>query len=412
MKKSTAALIACGSALLAAILTFSLTYTVMQLQRLRNTQASAAEAAASAKPAAYDGLYDQAKLDEISGMIDEYFIGEVDADQMTETLAAAMIEGLDDEWSYYIPADEYASYLENVNNSYVGIGVTISWQDEDPRGFLITDVTPDGPAYRAGVEIGDYMEQVEGVPVTELGLTETKNRVRGEEGTDVTITFTRDGTPYERSITRESIKTVNVTYELLDAEIAYIRIRNFEEDSAEDTISAIEAVREQGAKGIIFDVRFNPGGLKRELVELLDYLLPEGPLFRSVNYLGVENVDYSDAYCVELPMAVLVNVDSYSAAEFFAAALQEYEAATVVGTQTYGKGYFQTALRLSDGSAINISVGKYTTPNGVSLVGVGITPDQVVEISDEEYADLYYSRLDRDADRQLQAAIEALQQTE
>ena len=412
MKKSTAALIACGSALLAAILTFSLTYTVMQLQRLRNAQASAAEAAASAKPAAYDGLYDQAKLDEISGMIDEYFIGEVDADQMTETLAAAMIEGLDDEWSYYIPADEYASYLENVNNSYVGIGVTISWQDEDLRGFLITDVTPDGPAYRAGVEIGDYMEQVEGVPVTELGLTETKNRVRGEEGTDVTITFTRDGTPYERSITRESIKTVNVTYELLDAEIAYIRIRNFEEDSAEDTISAIEAVREQGAKGIIFDVRFNPGGLKRELVELLDYLLPEGPLFRSVNYLGVENVDYSDAYCVELPMAVLVNVDSYSAAEFFAAALQEYEAATVVGTQTYGKGYFQTALRLSDGSAINISVGKYTTPNGVSLVGVGITPDQVVEISDEEYADLYYSRLDRDADRQLQAAIEALQQTE
>lgn len=353
-------------------------------------------------------LYDSDKLLEIASTIDTYFIGTVDPDEMTDRMAEAMIEGLGDEWSYYIPADEYASYQEAVSNSYVGIGITITWENEDPRGFLITDVTPNSPAYRAGIQKGDYLAAVEGVPVSEIGMTESKNRVRGEEGTDITITITHDGVDRELTITRESIKVVNVTYELLEQGVAYIHISNFDENCAADTIEAIEQALADGAQGLIFDVRFNPGGYKRELVEVLDYLLPEGPLFRSVDYSGNESVEYSDANCLDIPMAVLVNVDSYSAAEFFAAALQEYDAAVIVGTQTYGKGYFQTVFRLSDGSAINISIGKYTTPNGVSLVGVGITPDRVVEISEETYADLYYGRLSHEDDEQLQTAIAAL----
>ena len=155
-------------------------------------------------------------------------------------------------------------------------------------------------------------------------------------------------------------------------------------------------------------MRFNPGGYKHELVALLDYLLPEGPLFRSVDYKGRESVDSSDAAYLDMPMAVLVNYESYSAAEFFAAALQEYGAASVVGVQTYGKGRFQTVFELDDGSAINLSIGQYTTPKGVSLVGQGITPDYVVELSEEQRLDLYYSRLDRADDAQLQKAVEVL----
>ena len=165
-----------------------------------------------------------------------------------------------------------------------------------------------------------------------------------------------------------------------------------------------------GAKALLFDVRFNPGGYADELVKVLDYLLPEGDLFRSVDYAGHEEVDTSDASCVELPMAVLVNEESYSAAEFFAAALQEYDWATIVGSQTYGKGNFQSAFRLSDGSMVNLSIGKYYTPGGRSLTETGVTPDVVVDLDDEQYALLYYGALERDEDPQFQAALDTLTQ--
>ena len=347
------------------------------------------------------------KLEEIRAIIDRYYIGEVDEKAMSDALAAGMINGLQDEWSLYIPAEDYMSYVENTNNAYVGIGVTITLDEQD-RGFVITDVTPESPAYNAGLENGDVITRVFGESVIELGIEETKNRVRGEEGTDVTLTVLHGETEREVVITRATIKVVSVISETLSDGVVYIKIKNFERNTARDAINAVKAAVRDKASGIVFDVRFNPGGLKDELVELLDYLLPEGALFRSVEYDGTESVDYSDASCVELPMAVLVNKESYSAAEFFAAALQEYGAAKIVGTQTYGKGYFQVMLPLSDGSAINLSIGKYTTPQGKSLVGVGVTPDYVVEVSTETYADIYYSRLAHEDDEQLKTAISAL----
>ena len=197
-------------------------------------------------------------------------------------------------------------------------------------------------------------------------------------------------------------------YELLESGDGYIKINNFDSHCARDTIAAIEELVGQGAKALIFDLRFNPGGYKHELVEVLDYLLPEGPLFRSVDYKGGEEVDYSEASYLDIPMAVLVNEDSYSAAEFFAAALQEYEAAVVVGAQTCGKANYQQTFRLSDGSAIAISTGHYQTPNGVTLAGVGVTPDIPVEVDQETYLAIYYETLDKAEDAQLQAAITAL----
>lgn len=348
------------------------------------------------------------KLIEVRTLLDKVFIGEIDEDFMTERLCGAMVEGIDDEWSYYISADEYAAYTENITNSYVGVGITIRLIEESDPGFTVVEVSPDSPAERAGVMPGDYLVAVEGESAMELGMDETKNRVRGESGTEITVTFRADGVDRDVTMKRESVKSINITYEMLDDGIGYIHIRNFETDCAKDTIAAIEDLQKQGVKGIVFDLRFNPGGLKNELVKLLDYLLPEGVVFHSESITGEEEFDRSDAKYLDLPMSVLVNVDSYSAAELFAASMQEYDAATIVGTQTYGKGYFQQCFRLSDGSAINVSTGKYYTPEGVSLAGVGITPDRVIEVSDEEYYDIYLGDMEHENDVQLQEAINAV----
>ncbi|MBQ1410233.1 MAG: S41 family peptidase [Oscillospiraceae bacterium] len=388
------------AAMLSAMAGFSLCFFTFFSSRVKSPEATTERAAW------------ESKLTQINKLINQYFIGEVDEGKLADAAAAGMIEGLGDEWSYYIPAEEYATYQEAVTNSYVGIGVTIT-SENVKQGLQITDVTPDSPAYAARLEVGDLIVAVEGVPVLDgsenaLDLAETKNRVRGKEGTDITLTISHNGEKRDVTITRARIKTVNVSWQMLDDKLALIHIRNFEQDAAQDAISAIEEARTQGAAGLIFDVRFNPGGYKSELVKLLDYLLPEGPLFHSIDSEGNEKVDYSDAACLEIPMAVLANYESYSAAEFFAAALQEYGVATVIGEQTYGKGRFQTAMKLDDGSAINISIGQYTTPNGVSLVGKGITPDILVELGEEQKKDLYYSRLEKTDDAQLQKAIEVL----
>ena len=349
------------------------------------------------------------KTAEISSYLEEYFIDEYDEDALADAAAAAMVKATGDEWSYYLTAEEYKTYLEDFYNAYVGIGVTIT-EDEQAGGMRIESVTPGGPADQAGVRVGDILLQVEGQDTLTLGMTGTRNLVRGEEGTAVTLLFLRDGEQLELTITRANIETQVAACELLEGDIGYIRINNFDVRCARETIACIDQMRSEGAQALLFDVRFNGGGLKDEMVKVLDYLLPEGVLFRSVDYAGEEEVDYSDKRCVEMPMAVLVNLDSYSAAEFFAAALQEYGWATVVGEQTYGKGNFQTGFELSDGSMLNISIGKYYTPEGKSLTGVGITPDIACELSEDDYANLYYGLLEKEDDVQMQKALDVLRQ--
>ena len=183
---------------------------------------------------------------------------------------------------------------------------------------------------------------------------------------------------------------------MLEENIGFVRIVNFNSNCASETIAAIEKLLEEGAQKFIFDVRDNPGGYAEELVKILDYLLPEGKLFTTVDYTGKEHTDMSDAACLDIPMAVLVNANSYSAAEFFAAAMAEYEAAVVVGEKTSGKGYFQSTFQLPDGSAVGLSIGKYYTPNGKSLEKIGITPDVEIALGEDG------------ADAQLLAAMDAL----
>lgn len=351
---------------------------------------------------------DISKLDQLESLILERFIGDSDRVAMEDAAAEAMVDSLGDRWSYYIPADEYEAYQEQVANAFVGVGITIQLTEES-QGLLVVDVTRGGPAEEAGILVGDTLVAVEQTRIAGMSTTEVRNLVRGEEGTWVSLTLSRDGREETFSVERRRIEVPVATFSMLDNHVGLVRIENFDQRCAQETIAAIEALLAQGAEGLIFDVRGNPGGYADEMVKILDYLLPEGELFRTVDYAGREHVDTSDADCLELPMAVLVNQDSYSAAEFFAAALREYDWAVVVGQKTCGKGYFQNTLPLSDGSAVGLSVGKYFTPNGQSLADVGVTPDRVVEVDEDTRWKIYYGTLPIEKDVQLETARELLE---
>lgn len=347
------------------------------------------------------------KLDQLEDLIAEKFIGEADFEELEDAAAAAMIKATGDRWSYYIPASEYEAYREQTENAYVGVGMTIQ-ATEDNSGFLVLEVVPGGPAEEAGIRVKDLLIRVGDTDVHALTAAEVRDLVKGEEGTSVSLTVFRQGTHETIFVQRRKVETPVATFEMLENQVGLITIANFDERCAEESIAAIETLLENGAEKLIFDVRYNPGGFASELVELLDYLLPEGDLFRTVRYDGKEHVDKSDADFLEIPMAVLVNASSYSAAEFFAAALREYEAAVVVGEPTVGKGYFQTTYQLSDGSAVALSIGKYYTPKGVSLEETGITPDLVVPVGEEIAEEIYYKILSPAEDPQIQTAVKAL----
>lgn len=351
----------------------------------------------------------EAKTAEIGAYLDRFFIDDYDEDMLADAAASAMVEATGDRWSYYLTAEEKSSYDEQMQNAYVGIGVTITAQEE-LGGMRIEAVTADGPAEEAGLLAGDIITEVEGEKTLDLGMTGTRTKVRGEEGTFVTLTILRGEESFPVSVERRSIQTPVATYEMLDGQIGYIKIANFDTRCAEETNAAMDELIAQDAKALIFDVRNNGGGYKNELVKVLDKILPEGILFQSEDYQGSKQIDRSDADCIDLPMAVLVNQDSYSAAEFFAAAIQEYDWGTVVGTKTVGKGNFQTAFTLSDGSMLNLSIGKYYTPQGRSLTDTGITPDVEIALSDKDGAKLYYGQLEKADDAQLQAAIREITQ--
>lgn len=354
------------------------------------------------------GTPTDSKLDQVADLIEERFIGDVDRTQMEDAAASAMVASLGDRWSYYISAENYAAHEEQMNNAYVGIGITIQ-ATEDSSGVLVVKVNAGGPAEEAGLQVGDVIVAVDGQDITDLSNDEVRNLVRGEENTQVAMDVRRGETVISLQVTRKQVMTEVATGTMLEDNIGLVTIVNFDSRCYDETIAAIEALLEQGAQALIFDVRNNPGGYKSELVKVLDYLLPEGPLFRSEDYRGNVSVDESDADCLEIPMAVLVNGDSYSAAEFFAAALSEYGVASIVGEPTCGKGYFQQTYQLSDGSAIGLSVGKYSTPNGVWLAEVGgLTPDVQVDVDDETYAAISAGILDPSEDPQIQAAIETL----
>lgn len=347
------------------------------------------------------------KLKSVADIVQKYFVADYDEADAIEGALAGYIDGLGDQWSAYYNKEQTARLAEDDANVYVGIGVTFS---TDPASlYTITAVTAGGPAAQAGLLAGDVIRAADGVDVDTLASSEDLIAlVKGEKGTDVVITVDREGSELTFTVTRDEIHTEKVTARMLPGNIGYLALEDFSSGVADSCLTKLNSLKDQGAVGFIFDVRNNPGGYAEELVKLLDYLLPEGDLFRSVSYDGTEKVDTSDADCLDMPMAVLINGSSYSAAEFFAAALQEYQAATIVGEPTVGKGVYQTTISLGDGSAVALSTGKYFTPKGNSLTDVGVTPDVRVDVDEETAEKIYYGTLGYADDLQIQAAIQVL----
>lgn len=348
------------------------------------------------------------KLIQLEELILNRFIGEADQTVIEDAAAYAMVGALGDKWSYYIPASSYQQYLEGMKNAYVGVGITIAGT-ENNSGLQVVDVVAGAPAEEAGVQVGDVVIKLDGQPIAGMGPADAKKLIQGKTETTVEFGILRDGRELTLQVVRREIKRPAVKSQLLPNGIGLVNIVNFKDNCASETIAAIEQLKKQGATKMIFDVRNNPGGYAEELVELLDYLLPEGKLFTRVYYTGAERTDMSDAWHLDMPMAVLINGQSYSAAEFFAAALAEYDVATVVGERTVGKGYFQSTYELPDGSAVGLSTGKYYTPKGVSLADVGVTPHVTVAVDDATAGKIVAGQLEPMEDPQILSAIAAFE---
>lgn len=350
---------------------------------------------------------DYNKLEDLENLILTSFAGDADKTKIEDAAADAMVNAMGDRWSYYIPASELPSFLENSENAYVGIGVTVQATD-DNSGLMVIAVQPGGPAEEAGVQVGDVIIQVDGESAQDRTVTEISAMIKGEEGTVVSITVLRSGEGITMSMTRKRMETTVASSKLLNEHVGLVTIQNFDERCADETIAAIKALLNQGADMLLFDVRNNPGGYVDELTKVLDYLLPEGDLIRTVGTDGSDETVTSDASCVKVPMAVLINENTYSAAELFAADLSEYGAAKLFGQQTSGKGFYQYVFQFADGSAAGISVGRYYTGHGASLEGIGLTPDETVKLDDESEALFYNGMLEPENDAQLQAALSYL----
>lgn len=347
---------------------------------------------------------DYNKLEDLENLILTSFAGDADKTKIEDAAADAMVNAMGDRWSYYIPAAELPSFLENSENAYVGIGVTVQATD-DNSGLMVIAVQPGGPAEEAGVQVGDVIIQVDGESAQDRSVTEISAMIKGEEGTVVSITVLRSGEGITMSMTRKRMETTVASSKLLNEHVGLVTIQNFDERCADETIAAIKALLNQGADMLLFDVRNNPGGYVDELTKVLDYLLPEGNLIRTVGTDGSDETVTSDADCVKFPMAVLVNENTYSAAELFAVDLSEYGVARIFGQKTSGKGFFQQVFQFSDGSAAGISVGRYYTSQGNNLEGIGLTPDEEIKLDDESEALLYNGMLEPENDAQLQAAL-------
>lgn len=370
--------------ILACILCVGVTYG-LTMQRERNLIGS-------------EENYNQAmKYLEIKNMLDENYVGTVDEEAVSSAAFAAMVEALGDQWSYYMSPSEYEAYKLYSQNQYVGLGIQID-KDAKTGGLAITGVTDDSPADTAGLVAGNIILAINGTDITSMTVGDARSFIEANIGETVQLTIQNaSGNQSTLNVNCAVVYTNPVSYEMMSGNIGYVQILNFQSGAADAAINAIENLLSQGAVGFVFDVRTNPGGLVSELTSLLDYLLPSGTIFISVDKDGNQTPTESDSVCLNMPMAVLVNADTYSAAEFFAAALQEYNWAEIIGARTTGKSRSQQTLELSDGSAIHISTARYLTPLGVDLAEQGgLIPDQEVELT-------------ATGDAQLSAAISAVQ---
>ena len=337
----------------------------------------------------YRQLSELVKFIEAKNHIENLFVGSWDEEKLLDGATRGMVESLGDRWSMYLNAEDFQYLSSSDNSPYVGIGVMTVRHE---MGIKIIEVYAGSPAEKAGIKPQDIIVGVDGGEVISMDYPVAVERVGGAANTKVTLDVFRPSTleTLQYELTRSSVHAQAVTAELLDGDIGVVRIKHFDTGADIDFAECIINLVEAGAKGIVFDVRGNPGGKLDVMLPMLDMLLPEGKLITLENKAGEPTVYTSDADEVRMPMAVVMNEYSCSAAEFFAAALKEYDKAVLVGRQTTGKGYSQVNIPLRDGSGLVLSTSEYFTPKGRSLAAEGgLTPDYPVDLTAEQSAAIH-----------------------
>lgn len=335
----------------------------------------------------------EGKLNAIDSVLESFYFGDVDDETAKDNIYKAYLSSYGDKYTMYYTADEYKALKESTNGKFYGIGAVCQLSGEG--GVLLVDVYDNGAGYQAGLRSGDRVVNVDGRDITDMELSSAVALIKGDKGTSVTLEVIRGTERLTFSAVRDAVEAKTVSYTLLDNNIGYLSISQFEEVTTKQFKAAVEDLQSQGMKGLVIDIRNNPGGLLDTVVGMLKYMLPDGLIVYTEDkqgnrkeYKGQDNDEFN------LPLAVIVNGNSASASEIFAGAIQDYGKGTIIGTQTYGKGIVQTVKPLTDGSAIKFTIAKYFTPKGQDIHGKGVTPDMVVEYD-----------TDADVDTQLNAAI-------
>jgi len=348
----------------------------------------------------------QAKLGKLETYIRGYYLDEIDDKQLEDYLYYGLVAGLGDPYAAYYNEEETQSMMDSSSGNYCGIGAVFS-QNLVTGIITVSRVYEGCPSYEAGILPEDILYMVEGEDVTGQDLTNVVTKIKGEEGTEVTISMLRGEEILDFTMKRQMIEVPTIEHEMLENQVGYILITEFDGVTAQQFSVALKELQENGMEGLIIDLRNNGGGSLDAVCEIADELLPEG-LIVYTEYNDGERIDRnSDAACVDVPMAVLINGASASASEILSGALQDHGAATIVGTQSYGKGIVQSVLDLQDGTALKLTSAKYYTPNGNNIHGVGITPDVEIDLPEELKTEV---TLSLEEDVQLQKAIEVLQQ--
>lgn len=344
------------------------------------------------------------KVEALKKLIDEKYMGEVDEDALKEGLYKGYVQGLDDPYSVYYDEEETKELYETTEGEYSGIGAVLS-QDLKSGVITLVQIYEDSPADKAGLKDEDILTKVGTLDVTGMDLSEVVTYIKGEKGTEVELTVLRGEDADEVTVTavRDTVEAQTVEYEMLEDQIGYLAVSEFDSVTYGQYEEALEALSDQGMEGLVVDLRNNPGGNLNTVCDMLDLVLPEGTIVYMEDKEGKrQSYSSDDAHQLDVPMAVLVNGNSASASEIYAGAIQDHEAGTIVGTQTYGKGVVQQIFDLGDGTSVKLTIAEYFTPKGRNINGEGVTPDLEVEYEPDEK--------DPEADNQLEAAAEAVKQ--
>ncbi len=343
------------------------------------------------------------KLEDIQKILDDNFYFEEDDQKKQDGIIKGYMEGLDDPYSVYYTKDEYAEFMEDTEGEYVGVGVQVS-QANETKIITVVKVFDGSPAKEAGIEAQDVITKVDGEDVSDQELDAVVDKIRGVEGTDVTITVYRssDGKDHDYTMKRKKVENPTVEYKMLSDNIGYISVSSFYEVTAKQFIDAVGDLNVQGMEGLIVDLRDNGGGLLDIAVEMLDFMLPEGKIVYTEDKKGniIDAYNSTDEQKFTKPLVLIVNGYSASASEIFAGAIKDYGIGTLVGTNTYGKGIVQRMFPLDDGSAVKVTIAKYFTPKGNDIHKIGIKPDIEVEFDSAKYKES-----NGEEDNQLDAAI-------